>query len=82
MRLAIGYFETNRQRMDYPTYRKKGMHIGSGVVEAACKCVVGTRCKRSGMRWTNTGLQAILNTRCLLLNERWDDYWRPLKAAA
>jgi hypothetical protein len=49
VRLAIGYFTTNRQRMQYPTYRAQGMHIGSGVVEAACKCVVGTRCKRSGV---------------------------------
>ena len=81
VRLAIGYFETNRRRMDYPTYRAQGMHIGSGVVEAACKCVVGTRCKRSGMRWTRVGLDAILANRCLLLNERWDEYWHPLKAA-
>lgn len=81
VRLAIGYLETNRRRMDYPTYRAQGMHIGSGVVEAACKCVVGTRCKRSGMRWTRVGLDAILANRCLLLNDRWDEYWRPLKAA-
>lgn len=81
VRLAIGYFETNRQRMDYPTYRAQSMHIGSGVVEAACKCVVGTRCKRSGMRWTRAGLDAILANRCLLLNDRWEEYWRPLKAA-
>jgi len=81
VRLAIGYFETNRRRMDYPTYRAQGMHIGSGVVEAACKCVVGTRCKRSGMRWTRVGLDAVLANRCLLLNDRWDEYWRPLKAA-
>lgn len=81
VQLAIGYFETNRCRMDYPTYRAQGMHIGSGVVEAACKCVVGTRCKRSGMRWTRDGLDAVLTNRCLLLNERWEEYWRPIKAA-
>ena len=82
VRLAIGYFATNRRRMDYPAYRAKGMHIGSGVVEAACKCVVGTRCKRSGMRWTRAGLDPILASRCLLLNDRWDEYWAPLKAVA
>lgn len=81
-RLAVGYFEANRQRMDYPSYRRKGMHIGSGVVEAACKCVVGIRCKRTGMRWTETGLEAVLANRCLLLNGRWDEYWLPLKAVA
>jgi hypothetical protein len=82
VRLAIGYFETNRQRMDYPSYRARGMHIGSGVVEAACKCVVGVRCKRSGMKWTPVGLEGVLANRRLWLNNRWDEYWQPLKAAA
>jgi len=82
VRLAIGYFATNRQRMDYPSYRARGMHIGSGVVEAACKHVVGTRCKRAGQRWTKPGAGAILNLRCLSLNERWDEYWQPLKMAS
>jgi len=82
LRLAIGYFQTNRQRMDYPSYRAKGMHIGSGVVEAACKHVVGARCKRAGMRWTPAGAETVLALRTQLLNERWDEYWQPLKAAA
>jgi len=82
VRTALGYFHSNRQRMDYPAYRARGLHIGSGVVEAACKCVVATRCKRTGMRWTEPGVQAILSLRTLLLNDRWDEYWQPLKAAA
>ena len=82
VRLAVGYFATNRQRMDYPAYRARGLHIGSGVVEAACKAVVATRCKRTGMRWSQPGAQAVLSLRTLLLNERWDEYWQPLKAAA
>jgi hypothetical protein len=82
VRLALGYFATNRQRMDYPRYRARGMHIGSGVVEAACKHVVGTRCKRAGQRWTKPGAGAILDLRCLSLNGRWDEYWQPLKMAS
>jgi len=82
VRLAIGYFATNLERMRYPQYRANGYHIGSGVVEAGCKNVVGARCKRSGMRWTKQGAQAILALRCLLLNGRWNEYWRPLKTAA
>lgn len=82
VRLALGYFQTNRQRMDYPARRAEGMHIGSGVVEAACKHVVGARCKRAGMRWTTTGAETVLALRTQLLNDRWDDYWQPLKAAA
>ena len=47
---ASDYFTTNAERMRYPTFRAQGMHIGSGIAEAACKTVVATRLKRSGMR--------------------------------
>ncbi len=46
--------------MRYPAFRAKGMHIGSRIAEAACKTVVSTRAKRSGMRWTPQGLDAVL----------------------
>lgn len=82
VRRALGYFQTNRHRMDYPSYRSKGYHIGSGVVESACSHVVGARCKGSGMRWSKRGAQHVLALRCTRLNGRWDQYWQPLKAAA
>ena len=49
---AVDYFTSNAERMRYPTFRAQGMHVGSGIAEAACKTVVATRLKRSGMRWT------------------------------
>ena len=82
VRQAIGYFGTNRGRMDYPSYRARGYQVGSGVVEAACKTVAKARCKRSGMRWSKAGAQSVLNLRCLRLSGRWDAHWKPLKAAA
>jgi hypothetical protein len=81
VRKAIGYYQHNRERMDYPTYRAKGYHVGSGVVEAACKTVAAARCKRSGMRWSKEGAQSVLALRSHRLNGRWDNYWQPLKAA-
>lgn len=81
VRLAIGYYQDNRGRMDYPGYRARGYHVGSGVVEAACKTVVAARCKRSGMRWSKDGAQSVLALRSQRLNRRWDSYWQPLKAA-
>lgn len=81
-RKASGYFATNRQRMAYPAYRARGLHLGSGVGEAACKAVVATRCKRSGSRWSQPGAQAVLTLRTQLLNNRWDEYWQPLKISA
>ena len=81
VRTAIGYYQQNRCRMDYPAYRARGYHVGSGVVEAACKTVAAARCKRSGMRWSKEGAQSVLALRSQRLNGRWDNYWKPLKAA-
>ena len=53
---AVDYFTTNAERMRYPAFRAQGMHVGSGIAEAACKTVVATRLKRSGMRWTTSRL--------------------------
>lgn len=76
----IGYFEENRERMNYPAYRAQGLPIGSGVVESACKHVVASRCKRAGMRWDESGAENILALRCLALNERWDSAWEKVAA--
>lgn len=74
--IEIDYFLTNAQRMRYPTFRAKGMHLGSGVAEAACKTVVSTRAKRSGMRWTPQGLDAILALRTAVLNKTYQAFWQ------
>jgi hypothetical protein len=54
------YFLCNAPRVRSPAFRAKGMPIGSGVAGAACKTVVSTRAKRSGMRWTPDGFDAVL----------------------
>ena len=63
-----GYFRTNAERMQYPTYREQGLPIGSGAVESAAKHLVQQRMKRAGMRWSELGARAILHLRCALLN--------------
>jgi hypothetical protein len=72
---AVDYFSTNAERMRYPTFRAQGMHVGSGIAEAACKTVVATRLKRSGMRWTPEGLDALLPLRTCVLNQTYDAFW-------
>ena len=52
---ALKYFARNIARMQYGTFRKAGYFIGSGVIEAGCRTVVGARCKQSGMFWSKTG---------------------------
>jgi hypothetical protein len=69
------YFERNAERMRYPAFRAQGLFVGSGVVEAGCKTVIGSRLKRSGMFWTVRGANAIIALRCCYLNSRFEDYW-------
>ena len=69
------YFENNRSRMQYQTYLAAGYFIGSGVVEAGCKCVVGQRLKQSGMRWSVAGARCLLTFRCALASGLFDTLW-------
>lgn len=73
--IEADYFLSNAERMRYPTYRAQGMHVGSGIAEAACKTVVSTRAKRAGMRWTPAGLDAMLPFRTAVLNQTFDTFW-------
>jgi hypothetical protein len=70
-----GYFEKNKDRMRYAEFRKKGLFIGSGVIEAGCRTVIGQRLKQSGMFWTVKGANSIIALRCCLLSTRWEDFW-------
>ncbi len=63
--------------MHYAWYRSLGLFVGSGVVEAGCKSVIGQRLKLSGMRWTEPGATGILTLRCLEASNRWDETWQP-----
>jgi hypothetical protein len=72
---TVAYFRRHRDRMKYADFRKRGLPIGSGVVEAACKTLVTQRMKHSGMRWGQLGGQAILNPRGWSQSERFDQAW-------
>jgi hypothetical protein len=72
---ALTYFRTNTVRMRYARYRKLGMFIGSGNVEAGCKAVIGQRLKLSGMHWTQPGATGILTLRCQQASGPWDQIW-------
>ena len=74
----IAYFEHHQHRMRYDRYRQAGLFCGSGVVEAGCRAVVGQRLKNSGMFWTESGATSILDLRCALQSNRWDECWNRL----
>ena len=81
IRLEADYFERNAARMRYPKFRRQHLFVGSGVIEAGCKTVIGFRLKQSGMFWTVRGANAILALRCAHLNGRLEDYWEARRAA-
>ena len=81
IRIEADYFERNAARMRYPQFRRQHLFVGSGVIEAGCKTVVGSRLKQSGMFWTVRGANAIVALRCCHLNGRFEDYWEARQAA-
>jgi hypothetical protein len=81
IRTEADYFERNAARMRYPKFRCQHLFVGSGVIEAGCKTVIGSRLKQSGMFWTVRGANAIVALRCCQLNARFEDYWEARRAA-
>ena len=81
IRLEADYFDKNAARMRYPNFRRQHLFVGSGVIEAGCKTVIGSRLKRSGMFWTVRGANSIIALRCCHLNGRFEDYWECRRAA-
>jgi len=73
---ALAYFETNAPRMRYSHFRSHGLFVGSGVVEAGCKSVIGQRLKLSGMHWSVPGATGILTLRCQQASGRWEEIWQ------
>ena len=80
-RRAVAYLGARRDRMRYDEYLASGLPIGSGVIEAGCKNVVGQRAKGPGMRWTVAGANPVLWLRCARIGGQIDDYWNDRIAA-
>jgi hypothetical protein len=73
---AVTYFGNNQDKMTYATYRAMGFPIGSGVTEAACKCVAKARMCGAGMRWDSKGAAEVLSLRTMVKTPgRWDQFW-------
>jgi len=82
LRTEADYFQRNAHRMRYPQFLRQKLFVGSGVIEAGCKTVIGLRFKQSGMFWTVRGANAILALRCHRLSGKFEDYWENRARAA
>jgi hypothetical protein len=82
MQQNINYLQNQSSRMDYARYRAEGLFIGSGVVEAGCKKVIGARFKQGGMFWSEPGARNLLQIRTALLSQdRFEEFWQAQAAA-
>ncbi len=82
IRSEADYLERNAVRMRYPEFRRQSLFVGSGVIEAGCKTVIGSRLKQSGMFWTVRGANAIIALRCCRLSGKFEDYCASRSRAA
>ena len=82
LRREADYFARNAERMRYPAFRRQHLFVGSGVIEAGCKTLIGGRLKCSGMFWTVRGANAIIALRCNRLSNEFEDYWEARHARA
>ena len=80
--LEAEYFARNADRMRYREFRRQGLFVGSGMIEAGCRTVIASRLKRSGMFWSVRGANAIAALRCSRLSNRFHDYWETRARAA
>jgi len=79
--LSLNTSPATRSGCDYPKFRADHLFIGSGVIEAGCKTVIGSRLKKSGMFWTVRGANSIIALRCNRLSDKFQDYWESRRAA-
>lgn len=78
----LNYFAENADKMRYSLFKEQGLFIGSGVIEAGCKNIIGKRLKQSGMRWSVKGANSIIALRCAIMSNKFNDYWNDRKLLA
>jgi hypothetical protein len=60
-------------RLNYATYKRRGLPLGSGAVESAIRRVINLRLKGNGKFWKEENAESILQVRCQLLSTQWED---------
>ena len=71
---TLDHFTQNAHRMQYHRLRRQDLEIGSGVVEGAVRHLIGVRLDGPGMRWSRDRMEAILQLRCIFINDQWDAF--------
>jgi hypothetical protein len=69
------------RRLDYDSYRRRGLPLGSGAVESAIRRVVNLRLKGPGLMWLAENAEAALALRAAALTDRWDETMQAVREA-
>jgi hypothetical protein len=73
VRTVYAYLQRHREHIDYAKDKERGLPLGSGMVESACKWLIQQRFKGVGMRWSEDGFNHLLHLRLAWVNGRFDD---------
>lgn len=71
----LGYLRPHQEALRYGDRLRRGLPIGSGQVEGACKTVVGRRLKLNSARWSPRNIEPIASLCGLHYSNLWDTYW-------
>jgi hypothetical protein len=69
------YLRPNVDGLWYRSRLERGLPIGSGLVEGACKTILGRRLKLNSARWRPERAERVAALRCLLYNDQWAAFW-------
>ena len=75
LKSATGYFRSNMEHMNYGVFAACGIFVGSGIIEAGCKVIVGTRMKNAGMHWSKDNAEKMISLRCAIRNNEFLDVY-------
>lgn len=82
----LAYWQRNRERLRYGTFRAAKMAIGSGAVESSVRRVVNLRLKGASIVWTEAHAEGVVHLRAHAKSGRWAEIeeavlgetgWRP-----
>jgi hypothetical protein len=69
------YFEPHQEHTGYAARRAVGQSLGSGLVEGACKQVIGRRLKQTGARWKVRRVERMATLCAVQASDQWEAYW-------
>ena len=72
---VAAYFARRADYLGYAERLAQGQSIGSGLVEGACKQVIGRRMKQTGARWRVRRANRMATLCCTFHSDTWAPYW-------